>query len=105
VLDLGCGQRFPFALRCAAAGASVTALDLEYVKPDFLRIAFYQIARHNGVKKAVKSMVRRLSFDRRYYEVLEGASGEALRSFVSKSSLSFLIPKRQPIPCLQLLST
>jgi len=30
VLDLGCGQRYPSALICAAHGATVTALDIVY---------------------------------------------------------------------------
>ena len=30
VLDLGCGQRYSFALQCAADGANVTALDIDF---------------------------------------------------------------------------
>jgi len=32
VLDLSCSQRYPFALICAAHGAKVTALDIDYIK-------------------------------------------------------------------------
>jgi len=40
VLDLGCGQRFPFALQWASEGADVTALHPDYVKPRFPAIGF-----------------------------------------------------------------
>ena len=52
ILDLGCGQRFPFALLCAAEGAEVTALDLNYVKPDPLPLAFLRMINKNGLKRS-----------------------------------------------------
>ncbi|MFB3887071.1 MAG: class I SAM-dependent methyltransferase [Thermodesulfobacteriota bacterium] len=84
VLDLGCGQRFPLALQCASSGARVTALDVNYVKPDMLPLSFYRTLKHDGLKRALKSMLRRLLFDGIYYASLEGASGKNLRSFRSK---------------------
>ncbi len=80
VLDLGCGQRYAFALQCAAAGAQVTALDIDYVKPDALPLAFYRTVKHNGVKRAVKSLVRRVLWDGQYYRALEAAAAQPLRS-------------------------
>jgi SAM-dependent methyltransferase len=89
VLDLGCGQRFPFALQCAALGARVTALDANYVRPDFLPLALYRIARRNGLKRALKSTLRRLIWDGRYYRVLEAnAEQPSLRS--CQSSIDFV---------------
>ena len=84
MLDLGCGQRFAFALQCAAAGAKVTALDLDYVKPHFLPVALFHIAKHNGVKRALKSMVRRIMWDSQYYRELEENAGKPLRPYMSK---------------------
>lgn len=81
VLDLGCGQRFPFALQCAASGADVTALDIDYVKPDSLPIAFYRTARFNGLKRACKSALRKVLFDGSYYAALDNAAGKPLRRF------------------------
>ncbi len=84
VLDLGCGQRYPFALQCAANGARVTALDIAYIKPDFLPLAFYRTIRHNGVKRAAKSILRRVLWDDKYYHALEINAKKALRSYQSR---------------------
>jgi len=84
VLDLGCGQRFPFALLLAANGAVVTALDMDYIKPDFLPVAACRIFRHNGVKRATKSIIRRLLFDKKYYNSLESYAERDLRGISSR---------------------
>jgi SAM-dependent methyltransferase len=84
VLDLGCGQTFPFALQCAVAGAEVTALDTEYVGADALPLALWKVVRHDGLKRSLKTGVRRLLFDRAYYRKLEAAAGRELRSRASK---------------------
>jgi len=84
VLDLGCGQRYPFALQCAAADAKVTALDVNYVQPDFLPLAFYRAMKHNGIKRAVKSTLRRVLWDSRYYDALEASAARPLRSHRSR---------------------
>ncbi len=89
VLDLGCGQRFPFALLCAAEGARVTALDIDYVKPDPLPRFFYNAVRHNGVKRAFKSAIRQVLFDRRYYTILETTAKRPLKQ--RKSAITYVI--------------
>lgn len=89
VLDLGCGQRFPFALQCAAKGAKVTALDLNYVKPGRLWKSLYNTTKHNGAKRAAKSLIRKLFFDQLYYNALEKAAGKPLRSF--QSGIAFVV--------------
>lgn len=81
VLDLGCGQRFPFAFQCVADGAIVTALDIDYIKPDSLPLFFFKTVQHNGIKRSFKSILRRIVFDTRYYKFLELASGKPLRPF------------------------
>lgn len=83
VLDLGCGQRYAFALQSAAAGATVTALDINYVQPGALPIALWRMAKHNGPKRALKSGLRQLLFDDRYYSALEQFSGAPLRRYLS----------------------
>lgn len=98
VLDLGCGQRFPFALQCGAAGSEVTALDLDYVKPDVWPLAFARIWKHNGPKRALKSMTRRALFDRRYYAALEDAAEQPLRAFVPKISFVVADPQASSYP-------
>ena len=89
VLDLGCGQRFPLALLLASNGAEVTALDIDYVRPDLLPLAVWRIFRHNGLKRAAKSMIRRLLFDRKYYRTLEFYAGDLQKSLSSR--ISFVI--------------
>lgn len=80
VLDLGCGQRYPFALQCAAYDAKVTALDINYIKPEFLPFAFYHMVQHNGIKRAAKSTLRRVLWDKRYYHTLETSAAKPLLS-------------------------
>lgn len=99
-LDLGCGQRFPFALQCAVSGAIVAALDLDYVKPDPLFLAFVRIVKRNGLKRASKSLLRRLLFDRTYYEALETAASKPLREY--HAGINFILAdpqmKKYPLP-------
>ena len=78
VLDLGCGQRFSFALQCAANGANVTALDIDYVKPDKLALYFLRCITYGGFKRAVKSIIRRMIFDKKYYKALEVHAGKPI---------------------------
>lgn len=89
VLDLGCGQRYSFALQCAAAGARVTALDVDYVRPDSLPLAFQRMWRHNGLKRAAKSTMRRVLFDPQYYRLLESHAGKPLRE--GRSTIEFVV--------------
>lgn len=89
VVDLGCGQRFPFALQCAAASAQATAVDISYVKPDLLPLATWRTLRHNGLGRAAKSTVRRVVWDRSYYRALEAGAGRPLRSH--RSQIAFVV--------------
>lgn len=98
ILDLGCGQRFPFALQCAASGAVVTALDIDYIKPDFLPLAFFRTMKCNGFKRAVKSALRRLIFDKVYYKALETATGKPLRLFQSRITFVVADPESSHYP-------
>jgi len=78
VLDLGCGQRFPFSLMAVASGAQVVALDMSYVKPEVLPAYFLHALSANGLNRAARSAVRRLFFDRKYYGQLETSFGAPL---------------------------
>lgn len=81
VLDLGCGQRFPFALQCSADGANVTALDIHYIKPDRLILYFFKCLKHSGLKRAAKSSIRRTLFDKKYYRALDFSAQRSISSF------------------------
>jgi SAM-dependent methyltransferase len=98
ILDLGCGQRFPFALQCASMGAQVTALDLDYVKPDIIPLAFLHTLRFNGLKRACKSLLRRLLFDKEYYTHLEKISEKALMKYCGDIDFVIADPQGESYP-------
>ncbi len=100
VLDLGCGALFPVALQFAASGATVTAMDVRYVRPDFLPLAIVRAFSHDGVKPAAKLMIRRVFFGSRYYGALEGAAGKQLRAHRSEIAFSTADPAggEYPLP-------
>lgn len=98
ILDLGCGQRFPFALQCVGAGANVTALDLDYVKPDILPLAFLRTVKYNGLKRACKSLLRRLLFDGTYYDSLESVAGKPLRDCCFRINFIVADPHAESYP-------
>lgn len=81
-LDLGCGARFPFSLLAASENANITALDISYVKPHFLPVFFWKVLKANGIKKALKSAIRKVLFDNIYLKHLEGAAGRKLTQFI-----------------------
>ncbi|MEO8765802.1 MAG: class I SAM-dependent methyltransferase [Ginsengibacter sp.] len=89
VLDLGCGSTFPFSLAAAAEGAKVTALDLSYVKPDILPFFFVNLVKYNGLKRAFKSLARRLLFDKDYFKHFDKVAGIRLKPFIK--SIKFII--------------
>jgi SAM-dependent methyltransferase len=75
VLDLGCGQRFPFSLLCAAEEAHVTALDVSWVEPGLSAKGIVRTLRTSGPKRALKSVTRQVIFDPKYYGRLSALSG------------------------------
>jgi SAM-dependent methyltransferase len=75
VLDLGCGQRYPFSLLAAGAGARVVGLDVTSIEPRLSVAGIVRTSRRNGLLRAAKSAVRSVVFDRRYYSELERLSG------------------------------
>jgi len=96
VLDLGCGQRYPFSLLATGAGARVVALDVTSIEPRLSVAGIVRSSRRNGPLRAAKSAVRSVIFDRRYYgelERLSGVSREAANgvSFVWSDRLSVRI--------------
>ena len=89
ILDLGCGQRFPFSLQCAASGANVSAVDMEYVKPGPIFVKFFNAMRYNGVKRALKLLIRTILFDKKYYSTIESYLGIPIKEY--KNSINFLL--------------
>ena len=100
VLDLGCGARFPFSLLAASRGANITALDISYVKPHALPVYFWKILRANGVKRAAKSVVRKVLFDNLYFKHLEASAGMDLSPFIPKIKFILADPTATKYPLL-----
>jgi SAM-dependent methyltransferase len=100
VLDLGCGQGFPISLLFAASGSNVTALDINYVKPDFIPVYFFKTLKTNGLKRAVKSLIERLLFAKPYYKQLETLANKELYSHAAKINFVVFDPTdaNYPLP-------
>ena len=89
ILDLGCGQRYPFSLLCSLNNANVTALDIDYVKPGNIFMMFFKILYYNGFKRFLKTVFRKLFLDASYYSKLTGQSKKAIKKF--KNNISFIL--------------
>ena len=98
VLDLGCGARFPFSLLAASEGANITSLDISYVKPHTLPIFFWKIMRANGLKRAAKSVLRKVLFDKLYLKQMEASAGINLSQFISKINFIMADPTAADYP-------
>jgi SAM-dependent methyltransferase len=59
-------------------------MDLDYARREILPLAFLRTVRANGVKRASKSALRRVLFDRRYYRALERSAGRPLLPSLSR---------------------
>ena len=78
ILDLGCGQRFPFSIQSCLKGADVTSVDMDYVKPGNLFKSSLKIIKNNGLKRSVKTIFRKLILDKKYYNELVGLNQKQL---------------------------
>lgn len=89
VLELGYGAR-PFrAVGMAARGARVYGIDLEQPALCGQRTNYLEIARRNGVERALKSLARSIMYDRKEVKAFEAA----VETEFSKSSqaVSFIV--------------
>lgn len=78
VLDVGCGKSFWLTLLLANAGARVTGIDREVVRPGFSVGKYAALARTNGLERAVRTLVWESVFARPYYRALERLHGAPL---------------------------
>ena len=74
VLDLGCGQLYPYSL-LASARNRVTAIDAAVIPTGSSPGGLARLARAEGPARAAKTAVRRALFDRRYRAVLLRSAG------------------------------
>ena len=79
VVEVGCGNRAGATLILNTLGARVVGIDYDHPDPDIRFASLVRIARENGIERAVKTFVRHVLFDRRYYRELERVVGRPLR--------------------------
>jgi len=81
VLEVGCGQRAVMPLLFAAKGAEASAVDVEIPTYDMSMTSFFAVLRHNGLHRAVKSVIRHVLFDRAFFSGLAQACDVVLQPF------------------------
>ena len=89
VLDLGCGQRYPFSLLCSLNNANVTALDIDYIKPGNIFLIFFRILYYNGIKRVIKTIFRKIFLDTKYYTILTKQSQKTINTY--KRKINFIL--------------
>jgi len=70
ILDLGCGQTATQTALFKADGADVIGIDMEVPTYKMNLKTFIRVVRTNGIERAIKSLVRHLLFDKRYFSEL-----------------------------------
>jgi len=78
ILEIGCGQRFALTLLFNTIGVKVIGIDTDYVNPSFSFKNLLLILRNNGVERFIKTVMRHMFYDRKYYRVIGKELGEPL---------------------------
>lgn len=78
ILEIGCGQRFARTLLFHSERARITGIDLDFVDPDFSLKGMLDIWIINGFERFIKTFIRHLLFDRKYYNIIEQKYGKPL---------------------------
>ena len=78
-LDVGCGKSFWLTLLLHSAGALVTGIDTEVVKPGFSRDKYVKMLRKNGFERTLRTFVWDQVFARPYYRELASISNLPLK--------------------------
>jgi len=81
VLEVGCGQRAVMPLLLAARGAKARAVDVEMPTYRLGVRSFLGVLSRNGLHRAVKSGLRHVLFDHRFFRSLEQTCGVVLHPF------------------------
>ena len=76
ILDVGSGQMAQQTALFLAEGARVVGVDLEFPTYRMNPKVFFEVAKRNGVERAVKSAVRHVLFDRKYMAELSKQLGK-----------------------------
>lgn len=79
VLDVGCGKSFWLTLLLHSCGARVTGIDSEFVTPKRGLSKYVGLARHNGLERALRTLVWDAIYAPPYYRELAAACAFPLR--------------------------
>lgn len=69
ILDLGCGQRFPYTYLLSRDN-TVVGIDLDVVLTEHKLSNYISIIKKNGINRFLKTFIRSIFFDMRYYQQL-----------------------------------
>jgi len=71
LLEIGCGQHFTMTLLFYNIGAKITGIDTDFVSPSYSPKNLYKIIKNNGFERFLKTLIRHIFFDRKYYSVIK----------------------------------
>ncbi len=74
ILDVGCGQKYPLTLLFHNTQNIVTGIDLSHIT------SAWKTLRYEGLERVLKTILRKVFFDRKYYAYLEYISGLKLNN-------------------------
>jgi ubiquinone/menaquinone biosynthesis C-methylase UbiE len=78
ILDIGCGQKAAQTILLKAEGADIVGIDMEIPTYDMTIKTFFQVIMNNGMERAIKSLLRHILFDRRFFVELSERYGKKL---------------------------
>jgi len=78
ILDLGCGQLAPQTALFHADGHNVVGVDMEVPTYRMTPILLMKVLRINGLERALKSLVRHIFFDAKYFSKMQQLYGHPI---------------------------
>jgi len=79
ILDFGCGKTFWLTLLLTSDGAEAIGADTEVTEPARTLSKYWNLLRHNGLERSIRTAAWDFGFASRYYRCLEHAFGQPLR--------------------------
>lgn len=94
VLEIGCGQRYPYSLMLADDN-NVRAIDKEIILYKWSPALIVRLLARSSLKRSAKTIIRKMLFDRKYYRELQCLAG---RRFRSKPSIDMMAAEDLKFP-------
>ncbi|NCC50090.1 MAG: class I SAM-dependent methyltransferase, partial [Spartobacteria bacterium] len=79
ILEIGCGQRFIQTLLFTTEGATITGIDYDFISKTYSIGNICTIWKQNGFERCIKTLVRHMMYDGKYYQCIEEEYGKPLR--------------------------